>query len=130
MELLYPHCCGLDVHKSSITACVRIQEKIGKPRKIVRRFGAMTADLRALANWLMEQQVTHVAMESTGVYWKPVWNILEGQFTLLLAHAQHVKMCPDARPTPKTASGWPNCCSTDYCAVVSSRRSSFGTCAI
>jgi transposase len=67
MELLYPHCCGLDVHKSSITACVRIQEKIGKPRKIVRRFGAMTADLRALANWLMEQQVTHVAMESTGV---------------------------------------------------------------
>ena len=66
MELLYPRCCGLDVHKSSITACVRMQENRGKPRKVVRHFGAMTADLRALANWLAEQQVTHVAMESTG----------------------------------------------------------------
>ena len=105
MELLYPHCCGLDVHKSSITACVRIQEKIGKPRKVVRRFGAMTADLRALANWLMEQQVTHVAMESTGVYWKPVWNILEGQFTLILANAQHVKNVP-GRKTDTKDSEW------------------------
>jgi transposase len=66
MELLYPHCCGLDVHKSCITACVRMQEKSGKPRKIMRRFGAMTADLRALAQWLAEQQVTHVAMEGVG----------------------------------------------------------------
>jgi len=85
MEVLYGRCCGLDVHKSSVTACVRIQEVGRKPRKMVRRFGAMTADLRALANWLIEQQVTHVAMESTGVYWKPVWNIVEGQFTLVLA---------------------------------------------
>src|SRR3982751_4724453 len=105
MELLYPHCCGLDVHKSSITACVRIQEKSGKPRKIVRRFGAMTADLRTLANWLREQQVTHVAMESTGVYWKPVWNILEGQFTLIWANAQHVKNVP-GRKTDTKDSEW------------------------
>jgi transposase len=105
MELLYPRCCGLDVHKSSITACVRLQEKSGKPRKVVRRFGAMTADLRALANWLMEQQVTHVAMESTGVYWKPVWNILEGQFTLILANAQHVKNVP-GRKTDTKDSEW------------------------
>ena len=105
MELLYPHCCGLDVHKSSITACVRIQEKSGKPRKVVRYFGAMTSDLRALANWLAEQQVTHVAMESTGVYWKPVWNILEGQFTLVLANAQHVKNVP-GRKTDTKDSEW------------------------
>jgi len=105
MELLYPHCCGLDVHQSSITACVRMQENSGKPRKLVRRFGAMTADLRALANWLAEQQVTHVAMESTGVYWKPVWNILEGQFTLILANAQHVKNVP-GRKTDTKDSEW------------------------
>jgi transposase len=105
MELLYPRCCGLDVHKSSITACVRLQEKSDKPRKVVRRFGAMTADLRALAQWLVEQQVTHVAMESTGVYWKPVWNILEGQFTLILAHAQHVKNVP-GRKTDTKDSEW------------------------
>jgi transposase len=105
MELLYPYCCGLDVHKSSITACVRIQEKSGKVRKIVRRFGAMTADLRALAHWLAEQQVTHVAMESTGVYWKPVWNILEGQFILILANAQHVKNVP-GRKTDTKDSEW------------------------
>jgi len=105
MELLYPRCCGLDVHKSSITACVRIQEKSGKPHKVVRRFGAMTVDLRALASWLMEQQVTHVAMESTGVYWKPVWNILEGQFTLILANAQPVKNVP-GRKTDTKDSEW------------------------
>ena len=105
MELLYPRCCGLDVHKSSITACVRLQENSGKPRKIVRRFGAMTADLRVLAHWLTEQQVTHVAMESTGVYWKPVWNILEGQFTLILANAQHVKNVP-GRKTDTKDSEW------------------------
>jgi transposase len=84
---------------------VRIQEKSGKPRKVVRRFGTMTADLRALANWLREQQVTHVTMESTGVYWKPVWNILEGQFTLILANAQHVKNVP-GRKTDTKDSEW------------------------
>ena len=105
MEVLFSRCCGLDVHKSSITACVRIQEVGGKPRKIVRRFGAMTADLRSLANWLIEEGVTHVAMESTGVYWKPVWNILEGQFTLVLANAQHVKNVP-GRKTDTKDSEW------------------------
>lgn len=105
MEVLYGRCCGLDVHKSSVTACVRIQETGRKPCKTVRRFGAMTADLRALANWLTEQQVTHVVMESTGVYWKPVWNILEGRFTLILANAQHVKNVP-GRKTDTKDSEW------------------------
>jgi transposase len=84
---------------------VRRQEKNGKPRKIVRRFGAMTTDWRALANWLREPQLTQVAMESTGVYWKPVWNILEGQFTLILAHAQQVKNVP-GRKTDTKDSEW------------------------
>ena len=65
MEIFYTRCCGLDVHKSSIMACVRLHEGGGKPRKIVRRFGAMTNDLRAMASWLIEEGVTHVAMEST-----------------------------------------------------------------
>jgi transposase len=71
----------------------------------VRRFGAMTGELRAMANWLIEEGVTHVAMESTGVYWKPVWNILEGQFTLVLANAQHVKNVP-GRKTDTKDSEW------------------------
>jgi len=73
----------------------------------------MTGDLRAMASWLLEEGVTHVAMESTGVYWKPVGNILEGQFTWVLANAQHVKNVPAARWTRKTASGWPHGSSTD-----------------
>jgi transposase len=105
MEVLYTRCCGLDVHKSTITACVRLQDGGSKPRKIVRRFGAMTGELRAMANWLIEEGVTHVAMESTGVYWKPVWNILEGQFTLVLANAQHVKNVP-GRKTDTKDSEW------------------------
>ena len=71
MEVLYTRCCGLDVHKSTITACVRFQDGGGKSRKIVRRCGAMTEDLRAMASWLMQEGVMHVAMERTGVYWKP-----------------------------------------------------------
>src|SRR5262245_6911702 len=102
MEVLYLRCCGLDVHKSTITACVRLQDGGGKPRKIVRRFGAMTGDLRAMASWLIEEGVTYVAMESTGVYWKPVWNILEGQFTLCWPTLSTSRMCRAARRTRKT----------------------------
>jgi transposase len=84
MELLYPRCCGLDVHKKSITACVLLVEE-KKRHKVLRRFGRMAAELRELAAWLASFSVTHVAMESTGVYWKPVWNVLEGQFELLIS---------------------------------------------
>jgi transposase len=103
METLYLRCCGLDVHKASLTACVRLQGDRGKVEKYVRRFSTMTADLRALAAWLIELRVTHVAMESTGVYWKPVWNILEGNFTLILANAQHVKNVPGRKTDQKDA---------------------------
>ena len=84
MEVLYARCCGLDVHKSSITACVLIAEA-GKPLKHIRRFGSTTRELRELVAWLREFGVEHVAVESTGVYGKPVWNVLEGHFQIVLA---------------------------------------------
>ena len=100
MELLYPRCCGLDVHKKSITACVLLAE--GKKRqKILRRFGTMTAELRELAALAATFCVTHVAMESTGVYWKPIWNVLEGQFELLLVNAAHIKNVPGRKTDMK-----------------------------
>jgi transposase len=94
MEVLYERCCGLDIHKKTVVACVAIGDGPGSVRKQVRSFGTMTDDLLVLADWLAEQGVTHVAMESTGVYWKPVWNLLEDQFTLLLVNAQHIKQVP------------------------------------
>src|SRR5215471_7817503 len=100
MEVLYRCCCGLDVHKKSITACVLRVEK-GKTRKEKRRFGTFTRELLEMADWLEKCGVTHVAMESTGVYWKPVWNILEGQFEVLLVNAQHIKAVPGRKTDQK-----------------------------
>lgn len=94
MRIVYPRCCGLDVHKKTITACVLIRDAAGDDQQEIRRFGTMTRDLLELAEWLHSSQVTHVAMESTGVYWKPVWNILEGQFEVVLVNAQHIKAVP------------------------------------
>jgi transposase len=94
MDVLYERCCGLDIHKRTAVACVITSTAAGKPVKVIRTFGTMTEELLELADWLRTQAVTHVAMESTGVYWKPVWNLLEGQFELLLANAQHIKAVP------------------------------------
>jgi len=105
MEVLYPCCCGLDVHKKSITACVLWAEAKGAVRKEKRRFGTFTVELLSLADWLRACGVTHVALESTGVYWKPVWNILEGQFEIVLVNAQHIKAVP-GRKTDQKDSEW------------------------
>lgn len=94
METIYRRCCGLDVHKDSIQACVRLLDERGELTSEVRSFSTMTADLLSLGDWLAELGVTHVAMESTGVYWKPVWNLLEDRFTLLLVNARHIKNVP------------------------------------
>jgi transposase len=105
MRVMYERCCGLDIHKASITVCALITEK-GKTQEETRRFGTMTADLRELAGWLQQKGIRHVAMESTGVYWKPVWNILEpAGFELLLANAQEVKIVP-GRKTDQKDSQW------------------------
>jgi transposase len=100
MDLLHSRCCGLDVHKKSITACVLIAAG-PRPQKFLRRFGTMTADIRELADWLRSSEVTHVAMESTGVYWKPIWNVLEGAFELLLVNAAHIKNVPGRKTDMK-----------------------------
>ncbi len=94
MEVVYERCCGLDVHKRSVVACLIVPGANGQPRKHVRTFGTMTEDILALSDWLAESGCTHVAMESTGVYWKPIWNLLEDSFTLLLVNAQHIKAVP------------------------------------
>jgi transposase len=94
MDILFRCCAGLDVHKKTVVACVRRLDEAGRVHQEVRTFGAMTADLLALSDWLAEHGVTQVAMESTGVYWKPVFNILEGRFPVLLVNAQHVKQVP------------------------------------
>lgn len=105
MEVVYSCCCGLDVHKKCITACVLWAENKGKNRREKRSFGTFTHDLLRLADWLQECGVTHVAMESTGVYWKPVWNILAEQFEVLLVNAQHIKAVP-GRKTDQKDSEW------------------------
>jgi transposase len=94
VETLYAHCAGIDVHKKSVCVCVRHAEGPGKPRQQVRTFGTLTGSLLALADWLAAEGVTHVAMESTGVYWKPVYHLLEGRFEILLVNAQHIKQVP------------------------------------
>ena len=103
MEVVNPRCRGLDVHKKSVTACLLVSDGGPAPRKEVRTFATMPADLRALADWLAAAGVTHVALESTGVYWKPVWNLLEGRFALLLVNAQHVKAVPGRKTDVKDA---------------------------
>jgi transposase len=94
MDILYPCCCGLDIHKRNVTACLIDRDSKGRSRKEVRTFGTMTDELLALADWLGAAGCTHVAMESTGVYWKPIYNLLEADFTLLLVNAQHIKAVP------------------------------------
>ena len=103
MEVLHPRCCGLDVHKDTVVACVRLVID-GKTAKEVRTFSTTTADLIALSQWLSENKCTHIAMESTGVYWKPVWHILaDGKFELVLANAAHIKGVPGRKSDVKDA---------------------------
>jgi len=104
MDVLYPRCCGLDVHKKTVVACCILSTKGRKPVKETRTFRTMTTDLLALANWLQEQGCSHVAMESTGVYWRPVYNLLEGQFELLVVNAQHIKAVPGRKTDVKDAA--------------------------
>jgi transposase len=101
MDILYSCCGGLDVHKKSVVACVRRLGAGGAVRKQVRTFETTTRDLLSLGDWLLAEGVTHVAMESTGVYWKPVFNILEGQVEVILVNAQHIKQVPGRKTDVK-----------------------------
>jgi transposase len=101
VDTLYPRCAGIDVHKNNVVVCVRCCERPGKVAEEVRTFSTMTADLLALSDWLAEHGVTHVAMESTGVYWKPVFNILEGRVAVILVNAEHIKQVPGRKTDVK-----------------------------
>jgi len=103
MKTLHKRCAGLDVHKMEVVACLRVvsNRKVGRE---VRRFPTTTHGLLELAEWLERAGCTHVAMEATGVYWKPVWHILEGRFVLILANAAHVKNIPGRKSDVSDAS--------------------------
>src|SRR5437764_9225344 len=94
MDLLYQNVAGLDVHHKTVVACIRQVQPRGGIAESVETFGTMTSDLLRLSDWLADHGVTHVAMESTGVLWKPVWNILEGRFELLLVNPRELKRVP------------------------------------
>jgi len=101
MQVVYARCAGLDVHKKTVSACVSICEPDGNKRQQMRIFGTVTSDLLALVDWLQEQGVTHLGMEATGVYWRPVWAVLEGQFEQMLVNPQRVKAVPGRKTDAK-----------------------------
>jgi transposase len=105
MEPLLTHCAALDVHKANVQVCCISPDALGKPQIQERKFPTFTQDLLALRDWLQQAQVTHVAMESTGDYWKPIYNILEGHFELLLVNPHHVKNVP-GRKTDVNDARW------------------------
>lgn len=105
MHIVHDCCCGLDVHKKTVVACLMSFDAKGRRHKEVRTFATMTQDLLALSDWLTAARCTHVAMESTGVYWKPVYNLLEGLFELLVVNAQHIKRVP-GRKTDALDAEW------------------------
>ena len=114
MDILYPHCAGLDVHKKTVVARRLSSDPTGKPVGETRTFSTMTGDLLALSDWLHAGGCPHVAMESSGEYWKPIYNILEGQFEILVVNAQraakrrlrsgwHIKAVPGRKTDIKDA---------------------------
>jgi transposase len=104
MQIIYERCAGLDVHKKSVVACLLFMEN-GQQRKERQTFSTMTSDLMRLRDWLIEQNCTCVAMESTGVFWKPIYNLLEEHLEVLVVNAQHIKTVP-GRKTDMNDAEW------------------------
>lgn len=103
MEILYPRCAGLDVHKKTVRVCVLSRNEQGKSHKEYRTYMTTTQDLLNLLDWLLEAGCTHVAIEGTGVYWKPIYNLFEGQIEVLVVNAQHIKAVPGRKTDTKDA---------------------------
>jgi transposase len=103
MQVVHTHCAGLDVHKKTVVACVRIGAADGTITRHIRTFGTTTAELLNLLAWLLSLDVTHVAMESTGEFWKPIYNLVEGSLTVLLVNAAHIKQVPGRKTDVKDA---------------------------
>jgi transposase len=105
MQVVHQQCCGLDIHKKTVVACILITSQDGSVQKTVRTFSTMTVDLLALVDWLRAFQVTHIALESTGVYWHPVFNLVEEEVSVILVNAHHMKAVP-GRKTDIKDSEW------------------------
>jgi transposase len=103
MQVMVERCCGLDIHQESVVACVLVGAPGLRPRKEVRTFRTMTRELEALRDWLEAMGVTHVGMESTGVYWRPVYAVLEGHFELIVGNARHIRNVPGRKTDVKDA---------------------------
>lgn len=105
LDVMFTHCAGMDVHKKSVTVCALIPGENGQTRRLIKTFGTTTRALQEMKQWLLELDVTHVAMESTGVYWKPVYNILHGKVEVWVVNAQHIKQVP-GRKTDVNDAQW------------------------
>ena len=103
MDVVYPRCSGIDVHKRFVVACVSCVQANGQRSKEVRQFTTMTHEIVAMKEWLKASGCSHVAMESTGVYWKPIFHVLEGAFEIVLVNAQHMKVVPGRKTNIKDA---------------------------
>ena len=103
MDIIHACCAGLDVHKKTVVACARRVGPDGTVSREVRTFGTTTGELLALSDWLESRGVSHVAMESTGVYWKPIFNLLEGRFEVILVNAHRLKQVPGRKTDVKDA---------------------------
>jgi transposase len=104
-DVVHSRCCGVDVHKDSIAACMRWIDDSGNVAKESRKFGTTTQEINAFVDWLRSRDIRLVAMESTGVYWRPVWNLLEGQFDVKLANSEHIRNIP-GRKTDRKDGEW------------------------
>ena len=127
MERIVERPGALDVHKASVTACVRVWEE-RELTEHMAEFRTTVQDLLALRDWLEALGVKQVAMEATGVYWRPVWAVLEDRFELMLVNARHVKRSPDARPMSRTRSGYASCWRRGCCGPAWCRRSRSARC--
>jgi len=101
MDVLYERCCGIDVHKKTVVACLITPGAAGAPTKETRTYGTMTGDLLELLDWLVEAGCTHVAMESTGVFWKAPYSLMEGMLEVYVVNAAHIKTVPGRKTDVK-----------------------------
>ncbi len=103
MNIVYERCAGLDVHKRNVLVCANVPDQQGQRSQERQTFSTMTPDVLRMRTWLKRLGVTHVAMESTGVFWKPIYNLLEGHFEVLVVNAQHIKAVPGRKTDVKDA---------------------------
>jgi len=128
MRVMIERVAGLDVHQETVVACVLIGKPGERPTKEVRTFRTMTRDLEALREWLLSLGVTHVGMESTGIYWKPVYAVLEGSFELIVGNARHIRNVPGRKTDVKDAEWIADLVRHGLIAKASCRRPRCGSC--